>query len=345
MRTVGSHLGRIPNCSEVPDTRPPPPQGTTLPGAPPPPPRRPTQNSPLSDPPPKVASSQHLVGGVVGVQNCGVAPLMVLRKRDFRVLLFFCVPCGIFRGQRAREHNAASRQNEENYIRSIQELQRVRSAGRPAIEIATPRVGEKNPLIRAQRFGLKYVGMNQGRCCISVSKLGPRPPTHVPFGCCVVRVMWNHNISVHFGKKFFIGQLACGLCTIDSRESNCSSGICTGLVFRKSRVQAQLPTDRKFFHFCYRFQPAGTVKRTHKMQGNIASLPPCDLHALHTTCHEGKGTQMHTQIPRKHGNMGDDCNYSAQLGMRMLTSPLTIARYRTHNVHNRDPVGFSACCS
>ena len=32
------------------------------------------------------------------------------------------------------------------------------------------------------------------------SVLGPqhRPPTHVPFGYCVVRVMWNHNISVHF---------------------------------------------------------------------------------------------------------------------------------------------------
>ena len=31
VRTVGSHLGRIPICSEVPD--PPPPRGTTLPGA------------------------------------------------------------------------------------------------------------------------------------------------------------------------------------------------------------------------------------------------------------------------------------------------------------------------
>ena len=51
VRTVGSHLGRIPNCSEVPDIPPPPPgtPGTALPGAPPrtppsPPPRglRPT---------------------------------------------------------------------------------------------------------------------------------------------------------------------------------------------------------------------------------------------------------------------------------------------------------------
>ena len=46
VRTVGSLLGRIPNCSEVPDTPPPPtgtpgtppPPGTALPGAPPRPP-------------------------------------------------------------------------------------------------------------------------------------------------------------------------------------------------------------------------------------------------------------------------------------------------------------------
>ena len=63
-------------------------------------------------------------------------------------------------------------------------------------------------------------------------------------------------------KKFFIGQLACGLCTINSGESNCSSGICTRLLFRKSRIQALLPTHRKFFHFCYRFQPAGTNAHT-----------------------------------------------------------------------------------
>ena len=45
VRTVGSHLGRIPNCSEVPD--PPPPQGTALPGAPP------------RNPPPQGASGWH----------------------------------------------------------------------------------------------------------------------------------------------------------------------------------------------------------------------------------------------------------------------------------------------
>ena len=49
VRTVGSHLGRIPNCSEVPDT-PPPPTGT--PGTPPPPPpREPPSPAPLLDPP------------------------------------------------------------------------------------------------------------------------------------------------------------------------------------------------------------------------------------------------------------------------------------------------------
>ena len=49
VRTVGSHLGRIPNCSEVTD--PPPPPGTALPGAPPPP-GRPSQNPPSQPPPP-----------------------------------------------------------------------------------------------------------------------------------------------------------------------------------------------------------------------------------------------------------------------------------------------------
>ena len=43
VRTVGSHLGRIPNCSEVPDTPPPP--GTALPGAP-------TKTTPSQNPPP-----------------------------------------------------------------------------------------------------------------------------------------------------------------------------------------------------------------------------------------------------------------------------------------------------
>ena len=45
VRTVGSHLGRIPNCSEVPDPPPPPgTAGTALPGAPP--------RTPPSKPPP-----------------------------------------------------------------------------------------------------------------------------------------------------------------------------------------------------------------------------------------------------------------------------------------------------
>ena len=77
VRTVGSHLGRIPNCSEVPDT--PPPHGN--PGNPPPPPREPPSPAPLLDPPlqgppppPQGASGRQLVGGVVGVQNRGVAP-------------------------------------------------------------------------------------------------------------------------------------------------------------------------------------------------------------------------------------------------------------------------------
>ena len=43
VRTVGSHLGRTPNCSEVPDTPPPP--GNR-------PPRCPYQNHPLPEPHP-----------------------------------------------------------------------------------------------------------------------------------------------------------------------------------------------------------------------------------------------------------------------------------------------------
>ena len=55
-----------------PGNRPPPPAGTALPGAPPrPPPPRPPPPPP---PPPQGASGRQLVGGVVGVQNRGVAP-------------------------------------------------------------------------------------------------------------------------------------------------------------------------------------------------------------------------------------------------------------------------------
>ena len=49
VRTVGSHLGRIPNCSEVPDTPPPPREPREPP--PPPPPREPPSPAPLLDPP------------------------------------------------------------------------------------------------------------------------------------------------------------------------------------------------------------------------------------------------------------------------------------------------------
>ena len=80
MRTVGSHLGRIPNCFEVPDN-PPPPQGTALPGGPPDAPKCPSQNPP---PPPQWASGQQLVGGLVGVQTRGVntppSVLIVIRE-------------------------------------------------------------------------------------------------------------------------------------------------------------------------------------------------------------------------------------------------------------------------
>ena len=79
VRTVGSHLGRIPNCSEVPDTPPPPREPRE-----PPPPREPPSPAPLLDPPlqapppppppPLGAFGQQLVGGVVGVQDRGVAP-------------------------------------------------------------------------------------------------------------------------------------------------------------------------------------------------------------------------------------------------------------------------------
>ena len=51
VRTVGSHLGRIPNCSEVPDTPPPPPREppSLVPLPKPPPPRTPPPPKP---PPP-----------------------------------------------------------------------------------------------------------------------------------------------------------------------------------------------------------------------------------------------------------------------------------------------------
>ena len=48
VRTVGSHLGRIPNCSEVPDTPPPGNRPPRRPSHTPPP----SQNPPLLEPPP-----------------------------------------------------------------------------------------------------------------------------------------------------------------------------------------------------------------------------------------------------------------------------------------------------
>ena len=94
VRTVGSHLGRIPNCSEVPDT-PPPPHGN--PGNRPPPPPEPPSPAPLLDPPlqapppppppPLGAFGQQLVGGVVGVQDRGVAP-PVKRPSDHGLRMF-----------------------------------------------------------------------------------------------------------------------------------------------------------------------------------------------------------------------------------------------------------------
>ena len=57
VRNVGSHLGRIPNCTKVPDNPPPPPTKTPIRPA-----YRPNQN-PLSYPLPLGAFGQRLVGG------------------------------------------------------------------------------------------------------------------------------------------------------------------------------------------------------------------------------------------------------------------------------------------
>ena len=72
---------------------PPPPTGT--PGTAPPPPREPPSPAPLLDPPPPPpgAFGQQLVGGVVGVQDRGVAPPVrtsVLRARGHRAALASC---------------------------------------------------------------------------------------------------------------------------------------------------------------------------------------------------------------------------------------------------------------
>ena len=66
LRTSRSHLGRISNCSELPN--PPPPLGNRTPRRPPHPP------APCPKPLPKGASGQQLVGGVVGVQNRAPTP-------------------------------------------------------------------------------------------------------------------------------------------------------------------------------------------------------------------------------------------------------------------------------
>ena len=84
VRTVGSHLGRIPKCSEVPDTPPTPETpGTALPGAPP---RTPPSKPP--PPPPRGLRPTVSWGGVVGVQDRGVAPPV----GDPKVLQSRCVP-------------------------------------------------------------------------------------------------------------------------------------------------------------------------------------------------------------------------------------------------------------
>ena len=51
VRTVGSHLGRIPNCSEVPNTPHPPGNRPPRRPRPPTPPRHPSQNPPSTPPP------------------------------------------------------------------------------------------------------------------------------------------------------------------------------------------------------------------------------------------------------------------------------------------------------
>ena len=73
--TPGPHTQLFGGAQHPPPPRepreppPPPPPGTALPGAPPrPPPPRPPRPSPQG------ASGRQLVGGVVGVQNRGVAP-------------------------------------------------------------------------------------------------------------------------------------------------------------------------------------------------------------------------------------------------------------------------------
>lgn len=91
------------------------------------------------------------------------------------------------------------------------------------------------------------------------------------------------------------------LCTLQSKKSSCPSGICTVLAFEMYQIQSHLPTDWKILHFSCSFQPGGTVKCTHKMHGSIAGLQTCDLHALHTRCHEGKA---HKCTHTFHGNMG-----------------------------------------
>ena len=72
VRTVGSHLGRIPNCSEVPD--PPPPREPREPREQPSPVPLPEPPPPSPPPPPPGATGRQLVGGLVGVQDRGVAP-------------------------------------------------------------------------------------------------------------------------------------------------------------------------------------------------------------------------------------------------------------------------------
>ena len=54
-------------------------------------------------------------------------------------------------------------------------------------------------------------------------------------------------------KSFFIGQFACGLCTLQSRKSSCPSGIFTVLAFGSYQVQSHLPKDRKKFPFFLQF--------------------------------------------------------------------------------------------
>ena len=87
-----------------------------------------------------------------------------------------------------------------------------------------PLIRQRNPNNSVEQFGRPIV--RQNRFPVNLY-LGPRPQTHLPFGCCAVRVLWKPKIAVHFRKK--IHPSVCTWSLSSDKSAALSIGMCTDL--------------------------------------------------------------------------------------------------------------------